>query len=130
VAPSGITATQNKAAAVRAAAIKARFAKAGYGTAPVNWPPGAKPFPHQRFKILVDFATPHSFEFNVLIFRTSDDASTVARQERLANRAYQQQTREKVVGAVIYAASTDSSARLPVRDFNKMVELAEGSAVK
>ena len=127
--PSGTqtnAATLGASSQVIAAAIKARLIKAGYGIEPENFNHAARLRPEQTFKIQVDFATRHGFDFAVFVFKDASEAAAFAKEGNAANKAYRKQTREKAIGSVVYAASTNGSAVLPVRDFSRTVSLAEG----
>ncbi len=122
-----------------AAAIKTRLAAAGYTvTRPPN-PSGSAPSPRpvRTFRIRVDYTSPGSFSLYVVVFASPADAAiTVKRAAAACNasarcRAYQRQQqrtyRQKVLGAVVYSATSDDGHSIvPTARFDRLVAIASG----
>src|SRR6202035_4551783 len=89
----------------------------------------------QAFYVQVDFATPYSFTFSVVVFRSAADAAQYARKSAAACRkaascirdGYQQQGR--VIGRVDYSGDVKRGTSA-VGDFEKIAALASGRSSK
>ena len=140
-APTAPTRTTASVPQKLAASIEARLTAAGYKVTPPPVAAGSAPAPPPRpvrtFQVRVDFTSPRSFSLYVVVFASPADATlTVERAAAKCDasaqcRAYQRQDRQiyrqKVLGAVVYSATSDDGHSIvPVSRFDRLVAIASG----